>query len=121
MLTNLRLRNFKSWSDTGDVHLRPITALFGTNSSGKTSLLQALLLLKQTSDSSDRGLVFHFGDKTTPVDLGDFRSVVHCHDTEAELGLSLDWNAAEPFEVVDTKGNDRKVLESTQLGFSVAA
>lgn len=121
MLTRLRLRNFKSWPDTGEIPLRPITGLFGTNSSGKTSLLQALLLLKQTADSSDRGLVFHFGDKTTPVDLGDFKSVAHGHNVDLELGLALEWRAAQPFEVIDTKDDDRKVLADPNLGFSVVA
>ena len=72
MLTRLRLENFKSWKNTGDIALKPITGIFGANSSGKTSLIQALLLLKQTADSADRGIVFHFGDRKTPVDLGDF-------------------------------------------------
>ena len=47
MLTRLKLQSFKSWADTGDIELKPITCFFGANSSGKTSLLQALLLLKQ--------------------------------------------------------------------------
>lgn len=46
MITSLQFRNFKSWRDTGEIRLAPITALFGTNSSGKTSLLQTLLMLK---------------------------------------------------------------------------
>ncbi len=48
MLTELKLRNFKVWKETGDMRLAPITGLFGTNSSGKSSILQSLLLLKQT-------------------------------------------------------------------------
>ena len=48
-------------------------------------MIQALLLLKQTADSSDRGLVFHFGNNRTPVNLGDFESVIHGHDTGNEL------------------------------------
>ncbi len=36
------------------MRLSRITGVFGTNSSGKTSLLQMLLLLKQTAASSDR-------------------------------------------------------------------
>lgn len=71
MLTRLRLQAFKSWKDTGDVALKPVTGFFGPNSSGKTSLIQALLLLKQTADSPDRGLVFHFGSEKTPADLGE--------------------------------------------------
>ena len=61
MLTRLRLENFKSWKDTEDIPMKPITGLFGTNSSGKTSLLQALLLMKQTVDSSDRGVALEEG------------------------------------------------------------
>lgn len=121
MLTSLHLRNFKSWPDTDEIPLRPITGLFGANSSGKTSLLQALLLLKQTSDSSDRGLVFHFGDKTTPVDLGDFYSVVYGHDVESTLGISMSWRESEPFVVIDTKNDDRQVVADPNLRFSVTA
>lgn len=51
MITTIRLRNFKAFQDTDDIQLKPITVLAGTNSGGKSSLLQSLLLLKQTLDS----------------------------------------------------------------------
>ncbi|MBP7464998.1 MAG: AAA family ATPase, partial [Pseudoxanthomonas sp.] len=54
MFSRLKLTNFKAWKDTGDVALRPVTMLLGTNSSGKSSLIQSLLLLKQTVQSPDR-------------------------------------------------------------------
>lgn len=120
MLTRLRLKNFKSWADTGDVALRPITGFFGTNSSGKSSLLHALLLLKQTADSADRGLVFHFGDKSTPVDLGDFSGIVHDHDAKKDLELLLEWDRRKPFQVKDSKHDNRLVCESRNLAFRVA-
>ena len=92
MLTQMRLQNFKCWQDTGDIPLRPITGFFGANSSGKSSLIQALLLLKQTAESRDRGLVFDFGDGNSLVDLGDFESVVYGHDTSRALKISLAWH-----------------------------
>ena len=49
MLTQLRFENFKSWQ-AAKLPLAPLTALFGANSSGKSSLLQFLLLLKQTKE-----------------------------------------------------------------------
>ena len=48
MITELRAQNFKSWKDTSKLRFAPITGFFGANSSGKTSILQVLLMLKQT-------------------------------------------------------------------------
>ena len=53
MLTELRFTNFKSWAKA-DVTCGRLTGIFGTNSSGKTSLIQFLLLMKQTKDATDR-------------------------------------------------------------------
>ena len=118
MLTRLRLENFKSWRDTGEIPLKPITGFFGTNSSGKSSLFQALLLMKQTDESPDRGIVFHFGDGRTLVDLGDFESVIHHHDTERTLKLSLGWESKRGFVIPDVYGSG-SVLEEDYLEFEV--
>ncbi len=122
MITRLACRNFKSWRDTGPMRLAPITALFGSNSSGKTSLLQMLLLLRQTADSPDRGQALHFGDKVSPVDLGDFRTVVHGHNTNARLELEIDWQAPATMAIGDA-GKERLIVASSKLGFasSIAA
>ena len=120
MLTRLRLENFKSWKDTRDIALKPITGFFGTNSSGKSSLIQALLLLKQTAESPDRGPVFHFGDSRNYVELGDFTSVVRDHDTGSTMSISLDWKIDRQFEVRDTVSRRRRA-RSDVLGFRVAA
>lgn len=120
MLTRLRLRNFMSWADTGDLALHPITGLFGANGSGKSGLLHAILLLKQTSESRDRRLVLHFGDDSTPVDLGDFASIVHGHTPDNELQMSLDWECSSPIVVKDVANEDHMVATSNTLGFSVS-
>lgn len=117
MLTRLALTAFKSWHTTGDVRLAPITGLFGTNSSGKTSLLQSLLLLKQTADSSDRGQALHFGDKSSPVDLGDFRTLVHGHDPTAKLGIEFDWREPKAIEIKDPSHKDHLLHASNEMGF----
>lgn len=94
MLTHLHLKNFKSWRDTGDIALRPITAVFGANSSGKSALIQALLLLKQTAEASDSNLTFHFGGANALANLGDFGSLVHQHDRANPVEVSLGWESA---------------------------
>jgi hypothetical protein len=43
---------FKSIGDPQTIEIRPLTLLAGANSSGKSSMLQPLLLLKQTLESS---------------------------------------------------------------------
>jgi len=48
MIKKLRVRNFKAFEDTGYIDLAPMTVLAGPNSGGKSSILQSLLLLKQT-------------------------------------------------------------------------
>lgn len=47
-LTSLELRNFKAFEETAEIELRPLTVILGRNNSGKSSLIQSLLLLKQT-------------------------------------------------------------------------
>ena len=119
MLTRMRLENFKSWKDTGDIEFKPITGFFGSNSSGKTSLFQALLLMKQTVESSYYGIVFHFGDEKALVNLGDFESVIHGHDTEQTLKFSLDWNETEmPFVKPDAYTYEI-IDEGDDIGFEV--
>ena len=90
MITHIRMKNFKSWLDSSNVGLAPLTGFFGTNSSGKSSLLQMLLLLKQTVGSKE---VLFFGDGNSLVNLGNFREVIHGHKLgehlEFELGCKL--------------------------------
>lgn len=55
MLEKLRIKNFKAHEDT-DLDLRPITIFIGPNNSGKSSVLQFLLLLKSKSFESKKNL-----------------------------------------------------------------
>ena len=91
MITRLRAENFKSWKDTGDLRLGRFTGLFGTNSSGKTSILQVLPLLKQTAEFSDRNRVLYTGTDESPVTLGTLLDIIHGHHGEAAVKLYLTW------------------------------
>ena len=96
MLTHIRMKNFKSWRDSGEVKLAPLTGFFGTNSSGKSSLLQTLLLLKQTIGREE---VLFFGDESSLVNLGSFGDVIHGHNTDASLGLECGCKPQEPLAI----------------------
>lgn len=101
MLTELSLVNFKAWKETGSVRLAPITVFFGSNSAGKSSLLQFLLMLKQTAESPDRHRVLHPGDRNTPVELGTYRDLVFNHDVTQEIRFSLEWSLPQPLDIRD--------------------
>ncbi|WP_421306726.1 DUF3696 domain-containing protein [Aeromonas veronii] len=51
MLNKLSLRNFKAFKNMTDLEIKPITIIAGKNSCGKSSIIQSLLLLKQTLES----------------------------------------------------------------------
>ncbi len=49
-ITHIRVKGFKSITQEQEIAIRPLTILAGANSSGKSSMMQPLLLLKQTLD-----------------------------------------------------------------------
>ena len=97
MITKLRAQNFKSWKDTSKLRFAPLTAFFGPNSSGKTSILQVPLMLKQTVEHPtlkwDEPLFF--GNETSLVNLGSFDDVIHQHHLDSNLGVSVSWRLSE--------------------------
>jgi len=117
MLTELSLENFKSWKKVDRMRFAPITGLFGTNSSGKTSILQLLLMLKQTVESPDRAQALIFGDEKTAANLGTFQDIAFGHEVTAHLKWSLKWKLAKNLSIKDTKDPSTILFSGTDLGF----
>lgn len=61
MFARLKLSGAKSWQETNDIALKPVTMLLGTNSSGESSLIQSFLLLKQTVQPPNRTISLNLG------------------------------------------------------------
>lgn len=99
MLRNLRIKNFKGWKDTGMMDLAPITVLFGSNSSGKSSIGQFLVMLKQTVRQSDRKTVLLLNGPQTSVDLGSVSDVFYDHNIEEDLEFDFKWDMDEKAEI----------------------
>jgi predicted ATPase len=97
MLTNLQLKNFKAWSDTGLVDLKPVTMLLGTNSSGKSTLIQSLLLLRQTVQSPDRTIHLNLGGDELHdfFNFGDFDNVLTQGATPRHFQIRFDFHRPE--------------------------
>ncbi|MDB9448735.1 AAA family ATPase [Dolichospermum circinale] len=90
MSISFSLSNFKGFKELQSVNLKPLTVICGTNNSGKSSLIQSLLLMKQSnptkfSPNTYGQLPLTFNDSY--VQLGSFLDVVYNHSDDEEIVL----------------------------------
>lgn len=89
-ITAITIENFKGISSPVTIPLRPITLLFGANSAGKSTIIQALHyareLLERNNANPDHTLLG--GDA---IELGGFSNLVHGHEVEKrDIRIRLD-------------------------------
>ena len=111
MLKYLVLENFKIWKRL-QIEFGQVTGIFGPNSTGKSSLLQWLLLLKQTKAATDRGLVLDFGGPGQYVNLGTYRDVVHGHNVGLPVRSVLKWSLPKTLRISNPEGRRTDILFS---------
>jgi AAA15 family ATPase/GTPase len=85
-MDSIRVERLRCLGDTGDIQLKPITVLLGQNSSGKSSFLRILPLLKQSLESRTTGPILWFGRL---VDFGNFKDA---HQTGSEDNIEFSFN-----------------------------
>lgn len=89
MLTALTLENFKAIGVPVRIPLRPITLMFGANSSGKSTIIQAIHYAREILQNRNADV-----DRTSlggdSVDLGGFRNLVHKHELDRSITLRFD-------------------------------
>jgi len=102
MLHGVRLRNFKSIEDIR-LRLPQFTILVGPNDSGKSSILQALVLLKQSIAAGNLSL------GGALFDFGSYSDIVTFHDSDREVTIGVAGSCTLPDRVTGTLGlsNDR--------------
>lgn len=90
MLTSLEIQNFKGIAVRQRIDFAPLTLLFGANSAGKSSILQALLYLHELIERGAADV-----DRTelggNVLELGGFARLVHKHDTERSIVLRAEF------------------------------
>jgi len=105
MVTKFGLSNFKGFKQLDSLEIKPLTVLCGINSSGKSSIIQSLLLMKQSNvDGSKLPIDSYLQEPVVfnglYVRLGDWADVINNHATEKEIGFS--WKLSGDFELKDT-------------------
>lgn len=88
-ITAITIENFKGIREPVRVELKPITLLFGPNSAGKSTIVQAIHYAREIFErqnlNPDRTLLG--GDS---IDLGGFESLVHNHDKKLPIRLRFE-------------------------------
>ena len=116
MLRELRIKNFKNWQDTDPIKMAPITLFFGTNSSGKSSIGQLLMMLRQTVDSQDRKAIFYPGGKNTAVQLGSYLEMVYHRNKDNKISFEYTWDLRKNIKFKDPLSGSQ--YQGKQLSFS---
>jgi predicted ATPase len=90
MLIALELENFKGISTRQRIEFAPITLLFGKNSAGKSTILQALLYLHEVLTHGEAD-VHRSALGGTTVDLGGFERLIHKHDLTRTMRIKAEF------------------------------
>jgi hypothetical protein len=89
-LDRIEIENFKGIGERQTIELKPITLLFGPNSAGKSTILQALHYLREILERGniDPDVTIAGG----LIDLGGFATLIHNYELDrlVRLKLSLD-------------------------------
>lgn len=100
MLKSISLENYKCFKEKTDIEIAPLTVLCGVNSSGKSSILKSLLMLKQSFENAVTTNSMSFNGEY--VDNGSFEEILSYDSNEESFTIY------DTFEIKKTDGNITK-------------
>lgn len=91
MINSISFKNYKAFS-SGSLELKPITILLGSNSSGKSSLLQLFLLIEQTMNNPEPyESVLKLNGRF--INLGEDENLIKDKDLSKTLNIEFSFKA----------------------------
>ena len=111
MLHALELENFKAFGKRSRIEFAPITLIFGENSAGKSTILHALYLFKQTLEKRDTGGLLLARTPNHIVDLGSFQEMLFDHDLEQRLSIRVETSVDRGYLSRRLFGGDKIAIE----------
>ena len=114
LIRSISLRNFKGFSDEVRIDLRPITLLFGANSAGKSSVLQALQYVNEVLNGGnlDADSTRHGGQV---LGLGGFHNLVHGRDKNESIEIGIQMSLGET-SMLDSEEEEVSDFDSPNEG-----
>ncbi len=116
MITKWKVKNFKSLMDPKERFFSPITILAGANSSGKSSIIQSILLLKQTLQYGPEGKPLALNGPI--LKLGSADSIHNDHSRNEpilfEISIGIDREESSFFKW-DEWNKSTKTAESSDI------
>jgi hypothetical protein len=88
-ITALTIENFKGISEPVRVEFKPITLLFGPNSAGKSTIVQALHYIREILERNNVDPDKCIGADES-IDLGGFTNLVHNHDLNRSIRFKIE-------------------------------
>lgn len=121
MFTSIRLRNFKSYKDSAAISLAPLTVIVGQNNAGKSSILHAILMLKQTLQDKAAGAALITSGPF--AELGGFRELLHGKELGPQKTITIELGTPpHGLEMMLPKGKAKLDLATElSVSFSFAA
>jgi predicted ATPase len=116
MLSKMRLQNFKCFEDE-EINLTPFNLLTGLNGMGKSTVIQAFLLLRQNYDLKllENGIALN-GEL---IQIGNSKDLLYQYFTSREIGIhittdnnetaSWKWNAETNMDYLPVKKEDIQI------------
>ena len=96
--SKILLNNFRGFCASAPINLAPLTFLVGPNSSGKSSIFDALLLISQSGFGPTSQTAREPNWQGALVDLGSYKDTVYKHDIDKEITLATEvvWKEGDP-------------------------
>jgi hypothetical protein len=115
-ITRISVKGFKSLAEECSIEIRPLTILAGANSSGKSSIMQPLLMMKQTLEASyDPGALLIAGPNVLFTSTEQFLSKSNGKASDS-FKIKFDLNSS--FSLTETfKKEPKKVIDITEMTY----
>lgn len=119
MLTQFQLANFKAFAGLQQVPIRPLTLIFGPNSSGKSSIIHGLVFGCQAQDTGNLD-VHRTGAGGDAVDLGGFSQFIFHRDNSRRLEWAIEVDTATfSGRIAELFAVSKRVRLSVQIGLAL--